>query len=313
MGEIDISVKNFLKINTVFAQLFSQGVYGGKVNIAPEKLQELDTAGQDAVLLSSGQLKGVERIRDAQKVSMLFDNKMAFQIIMGIEGQTGVNYYMPVRCMELDAISYSSQCRKISENAREHGKLKKFADGVPKGSRILPVVTLVFYYGSEPWDGPLCVYDMLDIPEEMKEWAGNTIPDYRMNIIDAKHMTDEEVGQFDGDLKAFLLLLRERYDREQLRRAVATHRETWYAIGTIKKDKRYIEYINRVSDADVAGGVNMDATLDYLIAEGETRGKDKINRLIVLLSKDGRTEDILKFAQNSDYQTKLLKEYGLED
>ena len=84
MGEIDISVKNFLKINTVFAQLFSQGVYGGKVNIAPEKLQELDTAGQDAVLLSSGQLKGVERIRDAQKVSMLFDNKMAFQIIMGI-------------------------------------------------------------------------------------------------------------------------------------------------------------------------------------------------------------------------------------
>ena len=114
MGEIDISVKNFLKINTVFAQLFSQGVYGGKVNIAPEKLQELDTAGQDAVLLSSGQLKGVERIRDAQKVSMLFDNKMAFQIIMGIEGQTGVNYYMPVRCMELVAISYCSQ--RMPEN-----------------------------------------------------------------------------------------------------------------------------------------------------------------------------------------------------
>ncbi len=30
MGDIDISVKNFIKINSVFAQLFEKGVYHGK-------------------------------------------------------------------------------------------------------------------------------------------------------------------------------------------------------------------------------------------------------------------------------------------
>ena len=89
MGDVDISIKNFLKINSVFAQLFSQGVYGGEVEIDPDKLQELDTVVQDAVRLSDGQLKNVERLRDVQKVAMLFDGRMEFQIILGAEGQTG--------------------------------------------------------------------------------------------------------------------------------------------------------------------------------------------------------------------------------
>ena len=33
MGDIDMNVKNFLKIDSVFAQLFSQGVYGGQVEL----------------------------------------------------------------------------------------------------------------------------------------------------------------------------------------------------------------------------------------------------------------------------------------
>ena len=49
MGDVDISVKNFIKINSVFAQLFSQGVYKGKVSIDPGRLEELDTVNQDSV------------------------------------------------------------------------------------------------------------------------------------------------------------------------------------------------------------------------------------------------------------------------
>jgi len=87
-------------------------------------------------------------------VTMLFKNSAAFQIILGVEGQADVHYYMPVRCMEIDAVSYSAQCRKISQKAREDKTLKKYADGVPKDTKIVPVVTLVFYTGSQPWDGP---------------------------------------------------------------------------------------------------------------------------------------------------------------
>ena len=44
MGDIDINVKNFIKINSVFAQLFEKGVYHGTAHIESDKLKELDTA-----------------------------------------------------------------------------------------------------------------------------------------------------------------------------------------------------------------------------------------------------------------------------
>lgn len=88
--------------------------------------------------------------------------------------------------------------RKISEKAKENKELKKYADGIPKGTKIIPTVTLVFYYGSKPWDGSVTVYDMLDIPDEMKAWMEQTTPNYRMNLIDARHMSDEEIERFEG-------------------------------------------------------------------------------------------------------------------
>ena len=33
MGTVDIRVKEFIKINSVFAQLFGKGVFGGRVQI----------------------------------------------------------------------------------------------------------------------------------------------------------------------------------------------------------------------------------------------------------------------------------------
>lgn len=313
MGNVDISVKNFIKIRSVFAQLFSEGVYHGEVKIDPDKLQELDTANQETLKLADGQIENLERLRDTQKITMLFDKQMAFQVILGVEAQAGVNYYMPVRCMELDALSYSYQCRKISEEAKENKTINKYSDGVPKGTKILPTVTLVFYVGKEPWDGPLSVYDMLDIPEEMKEWARKTMPDYRMNLIDARHIKDEELDRFTGDLKAFLLLLRERIDRNRLKSVVAMHRETWYAVSVIKNDKRYIEYMDTVSGKDMSGGVNMDAALDYLLEEGREEGERKVNRLGILLTEAGRSKDFLTSLSNRELQRKLFIEFGLED
>lgn len=55
---------------------------------------------------------------------------------------------------------------------------------------------------------------MFDIPEDMKAWAKRTIPDYQMNIIDVKHMTNQEIEKFDGDLNAFLLMIRKNYNKK---------------------------------------------------------------------------------------------------
>ncbi len=73
---------------------------------------------------------------------------------------------------------------------------------------------MVFYVGKEPQDGPESAYDMPDVSEEIKEWMRKTVPDYRMNLIDARYMSDEKIERFTGDLRA-LPMLRERFDRER--------------------------------------------------------------------------------------------------
>lgn len=44
------------------------------------------------------------------------------------------------------------------------------------------------------------------------------VPDYRMNLIDARHMRDEEIDCFTGDLRVLLLMFRKRFDRKKLKR-----------------------------------------------------------------------------------------------
>lgn len=323
MGDIDISVKNFIKINSVFAQLFEKGVYHGSTHIEYDKLQELDSANQDTIDYKNGCFKEFERLRDAAKITMLFDNKAAFQLILGVEGQTDIHYYMPVRCMEIDAVSYSIQCRKISQIAKEDRTLKKYANGVPKGTKIVPVVTLVFYTGTKTWDGPMSLYDMLDVPAYMKEWLLQATPDYKMNLIDARHMTKEQLSEYEGDLKAFLLMLQEHFDEEQLKTALATHRETWYALSKIKNDKRYAEYIDSVSDAELEGGIYMDATLDYIEKRGEMRGEmlgekrgedrglDLAAELYQILANEKKLDEWNTAVKNKNKMLDLLREYSL--
>ena len=111
----------------------------------------------------------------------------------------------------------------------------------------------------------------------------------------------------------------EHYDEEQLKRVLATHRETWYALSKIKNDKRYAEYIDKVSDEELEGGIYMDATLDYIEKRGEQRGreegeqcgKQQIINLYQLLANDGRLNEWNEALKDNDVLMRLLEEYLL--
>ena len=43
-----------------------------------------------------------------------------------------------------------------------------------KGEKFAPIITLVVYFGTDgAWDGAKCLYDLLDIDEELKEYVTN--------------------------------------------------------------------------------------------------------------------------------------------
>lgn len=85
-----------------------------------------------------------------------------------------------------------------------------------KKDRLIPIISLVFYYGSEPWDGPVDLYDMFQLEgtKEEKEILGNYLPNYKINLVDAERL--EDVEKFSDDLQVILTMLRYRDSKEEL-------------------------------------------------------------------------------------------------
>ncbi|MCA5962444.1 Rpn family recombination-promoting nuclease/putative transposase [Blautia sp. RD014234] len=87
--------------------------------------------------------------------------------------------------------------------------------------RLLPVITIVFYYGEEQsWDGPLCLHDMLDIPPELEPWAA-CIQDYRVNLVCSGTV---ESSHFRTGLREVFELLPLLKDKEGMKKFLETRK-----------------------------------------------------------------------------------------
>ena len=82
---------------------------------------------------------------------------------------------------------------------------------------MIPIISLVFYYGSEPWDGPVDLYDMFQLEgtKEENEILEKYLPNYKINLVDAERLKDVE--KFSDDLQVILTMLRYRDSKEELK------------------------------------------------------------------------------------------------
>jgi len=81
---------------------------------------------------------------------------------------------------------------------------------------LIPIISLVFYYGSEPWDGPVDLYDMFQLEgtKEENKILEKYLPNYKINLVDAERL--EDVEKFSDDLQVILTMLRYRDSKEEL-------------------------------------------------------------------------------------------------
>ena len=110
---------------------------------------------------------------------------------------------MPVRMLLYDSVQYGDQLKKKRKDNKKAKNLKssaEFLSGIHKGEQLTPVVSVVFYYGDSPWDGPLSLEEMICLPDdaaELKEY----LPRYKVHLVDPKN-TDP--GKFPGDWRLIL-------------------------------------------------------------------------------------------------------------
>ena len=140
----------------------------------------------------------VQKYRDILKKCIIMSNgKMTF-LLLGIENQCEVHYAQPVRNLIYDALNYGKQVSRIASVHKMKKDLRdaEFLSGFSKADKILPVITLVVYFGSDKWDGPRSLKDMFS--EDIDEEILNEIEDYKIHLIVPSEIKD--FSKFKTDL-----------------------------------------------------------------------------------------------------------------
>ena len=247
MGNIDKLTTKFMNHNDVFADAFNFFIYNGEKIIDASTLKPMDSH----ILLDifdwdkpKQSYKTVQKYRDVFKQTVIKYNDEAAYVLLGVENQTDIHYAMPVRNMIYDALSYAEQ---VSARGYYNKKNKTAKDGVEflsgflKTDKLIPVITLVVYFGVEKWDGPISLHEMLDTNNDV---VLKYIQDYRINLIEPSGIKEEELELFTSDLKEVLTFIKFSKDSEKIK-------EHYMDRGKVMIDNDAIRVIETVTNIKV--------------------------------------------------------------
>ena len=273
MGRKDFASKKFFRNKYIFADLVNNYLFQGKQVVKAESMVDRDT---EAILatMKSTTLQG--KYRDLLKQVEIKYDSMATYVLIGIENQSEVDYTMPIRVLLYDALEYERQREEALARYEASGapfaSEAEFLTGLPKGTAFKPVITLIMYLGSGPWDGPRCLHDNLQgqIPESIYKYVNN----WHLPIIEPFKMTEAELDGYVSELGLVMKFLKYSHDKGLL-------------LDKIKNDSRFnhvsgdaLGLINSVSKqklkleaAEEEGGYNMCKAIDDLIKDSLAEGR----------------------------------------
>lgn len=152
----------------------------------------------------------------------------------------------------------------------------EFLSGFWKEDRLIPSVTLTVYFGCEEWDGPLSLFEMMDVTDQK---VLSCMDDYHVRLIAPALMTDEEIMKFQSSLREVMLYIKHSKDKEALNRIVNGNRERFQRV-----ERRAVDVINVITGTGLKyeeSEVEVDvckAILDMRLESeqiGEQRGEQK--------------------------------------
>ena len=241
--------------NDVFADIINGCLFSGEEIIKEDELSPGPTAShyKDA----QGTLS--EQIRDVCK----FSNKDGRRYcIFGIENQSVSCNTMPMRVMGYDFAMYRHEVKELIAENERNGTNVEYGQVIPDGQKIAPVISVVMYYGKGKWTGPRTLYDMLNIPDELKKY----VSDYKLNIIEIATLSDEELARLRGDFQSIA---------EYFAKA-AQHRlaELCYNNKRLKHPEEVLEFFKTFAKTEWANDIERSMVKDAIAEKGEITMKD---------------------------------------
>lgn len=78
-------------------------------------------------------------------------------------------------------------------------------------------MTVTIYFGSEMWDGPMSLFDMM---EQRKPEILACMDNYHMRLIAPAQMSDSEIMKFQSSLREVMLFIKYSKDKNNLSRVL---------------------------------------------------------------------------------------------
>ncbi len=259
MGRADEYQADYLDDNIRFADQVNGALFRGRQIVKPE---ELEPAEAQIVYLGkeAGERDNVKIIADKVR---LWRGKVLH--VLAVENQTYVDYGMVLRNMLTESLSYHKQWKEKKTAHGREGDLGKgsdaFLSGITREEKFIPIITLVVYCGTEhPWDGARCLYDLLDIEDEMRAYITN----YRLNLYDCyEHDTFEE---YHTGLRQLFEVIRYKGEKEKLKEVIEQSREAYSSMDGDTKEL-----------IEVVAGIKIPE--EYrVVEEGESGMEKKLGR-----------------------------------
>ena len=229
----------------------------------------------------------VQQYRDILKSASIKTHQSVVYVLLGIENQTNVHYAMPVRNMIYDALQYGRQVTEIA-SAHKHAHTAKisraeYLSGFYKTDKLIPVITLVLYFNTNAWDGPLSLFDMMDSDIQKHDYA-KYIQNYHLHLIEPSKISDEDLNKFDSSLREVLGCIKYAKDKNKL--ADFIHNNPRMNIEV--EAARVLEVITHThikrEEVDDMGNVNMCKAIQEMIQDGRDEGRVQ---LLVTLIQSG--------------------------
>ena len=279
MGKGNAAVREWMSNPVRFSDLYNGIVFRGKQVVLPEELESAE--GETDILLEDKEQK-VQEIHRYRDIVMRW-KKGALLVLLACENQEKVHYAMTVRNMLYDSLSYAGQIQQLWKEREKEEKQKmtapEFLSKWKKDDRLVPVITLVFYYDTEQWDGSTDLHGMLQWGEGNQELLREYVPNYRINLVDAGNL--EHLERFQSDLQEILGMLKCRGNKKELLDYMNKREEYFRNVDEetyqvmrefLHSEKMLKENVERIEGKET---VDMCKALDELYNDGIEQGIER--------------------------------------
>ena len=268
----DVILKEYWENNEQFADLFNAVLFDGREEIKPEDLEEADSDISTEYEHKDYE-KSLKSSRDVIKVmKKIYDCGLQL-VFLGEENQEHIHYAMPMRVMGYDYGTYKKQYDKLRQKYEKDKSLSgdEYLSRMKKTDRLIPVITIVIYYGEQEWDGATTLHGMLNIPDKMKLFVN----DYKFILVEVGHSPLKFHNVNNRDLfSLFSMMLDKNKKLSVKKQEVTEYVQTHQVSRTVIKTATGVSKCNAAYSAALEGGEGrMWSIFAETMEEGRVEGR----------------------------------------